>query len=222
MKRDEPENLDLLAAEYVLGTLTGGARRSFERRRARDPFVDRRVRAWEERFVALTLRLVPVAPSPAVWEAILRRTAVVTRTGGWRALAAAAAAVAVLGFGWVLWQELRPAAPQATAVVATESGAALWRLAVAADGEHVEVEAVGDTRYPDARSLELWALPAEASPVSLGLMPASGRVRLALDDRQRAALAKAPNIAVSDEPRGGSPTGAPTGPVLYLAPLART
>jgi anti-sigma-K factor RskA len=58
--------------------------------------------------------------------------------------------------------------------------------------------------------------------VSLGLMPATGRLRLALDDRQRAALAIAANVAVSDEPPGGSPTGAPTGAVLYVAPLART
>jgi anti-sigma-K factor RskA len=181
MKRDEPENLDLLAAEYVLGTLVGGARRSFERRQSSDPFVARRVRAWEDRFALLALR-----------------------------------------FGWVVWQELRPREPQATALVASESGAALWRVAVAADGDHLEVETVGDVRYPDERSRELWALPGDAAPVSLGLMPASGRTRLALDDRQRAALALAANVAVSDEPAGGSPTGAPTGAVLYVAPLTRT
>ncbi|MGH8204486.1 MAG: anti-sigma factor domain-containing protein, partial [Steroidobacteraceae bacterium] len=75
---------------------------------------------------------------------------------------------------------------------------------------------------PDRRARELWALPEGAAPVSLGLMPESGSIRLALDDRQRAALAAATNVAVSDEPAGGSPTGAPTGAVLYVAPLART
>lgn len=221
MKRDEPGNLDLLAAEYVLGTLAGAARRNFARRRERDPFVDRRVRAWEERFAVLTRRLRPVAPSPAVWAAIERRIGNSPRMG-WRALAAAAAAIAVLGLGWILWQELRPGEPQATAVVASEAGAALWRVEFTADGAYVEVAAIGDVRYPDARSRELWALPADGAPVSLGLMPASGHVRLALDDRQRAALAAAANVAVSDEPKGGSPTGAPTGPVLYVAALART
>jgi anti-sigma-K factor RskA len=53
-------------------------------------------------------------------------------------------------------------------------------------------------------------------------MPPRGRLRLPLNDRQRVALGLAPNIAVSDEPAGGSPTGAPTGAVLYVAPLART
>jgi anti-sigma-K factor RskA len=222
MNREQPETLDLLAAEYALGTLTGGARRSFERWRARDPFVARRVRAWEDRFAALALRLAPVAPSPSVWSAIERRTSGTPVAGGWRALAAAIAAVAVLGFGWVIWQELRPREPQATAVLATEAGAPLWRVAYAADGESLEVEAVGRVEYPAARARELWALPPDAAPVSLGLMPAAGEVRLALDDRQRAALALAPNVAVSDEPAGGSPTGAPTGAVLYVAPITRT
>jgi anti-sigma-K factor RskA len=221
MKRDEPENLDLLAAEYVLGTLGGGARRSFERRRARDPFVDRRIRAWEDRFAALTLRLKPVAPSPATWNSIERRTSA-SSGGGWRALAAAVAAIAVLGFGWILWQELRPGEPQATAVVASKAGVTLWRVELAAKGDQLVVETIGDVGYPDARSLELWALPADAAPVSLGLMPATGGVRLALDERQRNALAQAANVAVSDEPKGGSPTGAPTGAVLYVAPLTRT
>lgn len=98
----------------------------------------------------------------------------------------------------------------------------MWRVAVAADGDALEVETTGDVSYPDDRSRELWALPADAAPVSLGLMPASGRVWLALDDRQRAALALAANVAVSDEPAGGSPTGAPIGAVLYVAALTRT
>ncbi len=222
MKRDEPENLDMLAAEYVLGTLAGRARRSFERRLSREPFVVARVRAWEDRFALLALRLAPVAPLPATWESIARRTAGGPGFGRWRALAAAAAAIAVLGFGWVVWQELQPREPQATAVVATEAGAQLWRVAYAADGESIEVEAVGRVEYPAERSRELWALPADAAPVSLGLMPARGEAHLALDDRQRAALALATNVAVSDEPAGGSPTGAPTGAVLYVAPLTRT
>jgi anti-sigma-K factor RskA len=222
MKRDEPENLDLLAAEYALGTLGGRARRSFERRMARDPFVAQRVRAWEDRLAPLALRQAPVEPAAAVWDAIARRTASESRSRGWRASAAAIAAVLLLGIGWLLWQDLRPLEPQASAVVATEVGAPLWRVTLAADSAYLEVEAIGEVRYPDDRARELWALPGDAAPVSLGLLPASGRVRLALDERQRAALALAANVAVSDEPVGGSPTGAPTGAVLYVAPLGRT
>jgi anti-sigma-K factor RskA len=89
-------------------------------------------------------------------------------------------------------------------------------------GDRLAVDALVTVRVPDARSRELWALPEGGAPVSLGLMPASGSIDLALDDRQRAALAAAKNIAVSDEPAGGSPTGAPTGEVLYVAALVRS
>lgn len=221
MKRNDPEILDLLAAEFVLGTLAGAARRRFARWRDADPFVERRVRAWEQRLAGLAFRLEPVAPSPAVWASIERRIGP-AQGGRWRALAAAVAAVAILGLGWFLWQELRVAEPQAQAIIASKAGEALWRIELAADGGHVEVSAIGPVGYPDQRSLELWALPPEAAPVSLGLMPASGQVRLALDERQRAAIGLAANVAVSEEPPGGSPTGAPTGPVLYVAPIART
>ena len=137
-----------------------------------------------------------------------------------RALAAAIALVAVLGFGWVVWQELRP--PQATAEFASASGETLWHVELAARGDRLEVATLGKPAVPDARARELWALPEGGAPVSLGLMPASGEARLALDGRQRAALKAAANIAVSDEPAGGSPTGAPTGDVLYIAAIVRT
>ena len=219
MKRDEPENLDLLAAEYVIGTLRGGARRSFERRQRRDPFVARRVSAWEERFAQLSLHLTPVAPSPEIWAAIERQIG-----GGsqrrWFALAAAAALITIFTFGWIVWQETRP--PQATATLASGHGAELWRVELTARGDELEVTAVGTVSVPGDRARELWALPEGGAPVSLGLMPATGETRLALDDRQRAALAAAINVAVSDEPAGGSPTGAPTGAVLYVAKIART
>jgi len=72
-----------------------------------------------------------------------------------------------------------------------------------------------------ARAYELWALPgAGAAPVSLGLMPKSGRGTLQLNDAQRLALSRSRQIAVSLEPPGGSPTGAPTGPVLFVADVA--
>jgi len=220
MKRNDPDILDLLAAEYVLGTLAGGARRRFARWRDADPFVDRRVRAWEDRLAALAFRLPPVSPSPGVWVSIERRIGFAPR-GRWRAMAAAAGAIAVLALGWLVWQETRVAPPPAQAVIADQAGAALWRVELAADGGLIEVSTIGTVHYPDRRALELWALPPDAAPVSLGLMPASGRVRLALDDRQRAALGLAANLAVSEEPPGGSPTGVPTGPVLYVATIAR-
>jgi len=55
--------------------------------------------------------------------------------------------------------------------------------------------------------------------VSLGLMPKSGRATLQLNDTQRLALSRSRQVAISLEPLGGSPTGAPTGPVLFVTDI---
>ncbi|HXC59362.1 MAG TPA: anti-sigma factor, partial [Steroidobacteraceae bacterium] len=75
---------------------------------------------------------------------------------------------------------------------------------------------------PTARDYELWALqPGGAAPVSLGLMPRTGSANRKLTDAQRTALLAARQLALSDEPSGGSTTGAPTGAVLFVVDLAR-
>ena len=45
--------------------------------------------------------------------------------------------------------------------------------------------------------------------------------RVALPATPDVALANVPALAVSLEPAGGSPTGAPTGPVLYSGKIER-
>jgi anti-sigma-K factor RskA len=70
---------------------------------------------------------------------------------------------------------------------------------------------------PPGKSLELWHVADDQVPRSLGLL----QVDLQTQTIQRAsgpALADG-TIAVSVEPEGGSPTGAPTGPVVYTGRL---
>ncbi|WP_422372390.1 anti-sigma factor domain-containing protein [Hoeflea sp.] len=71
----------------------------------------------------------------------------------------------------------------------------------------------------DARALELWLVPGEGAPVSLGLVPGDGG-QLVLDESIRNRLSAGALLAVSIEPVGGSPTGAPTGPVVLSGALS--
>jgi anti-sigma-K factor RskA len=97
-----------------------------------------------------------------------------------------------------------------------------WRVDVLGDNQELDLHVQNPHELPAGRAHELWALPeGGGAPVSLGLLPHTGDHHRVLNAAQRAALARSKQIAVSLEPEGGSPTGAPTGPVLLVAPLSR-
>lgn len=93
MKSGNRELVDRLAAEYVLGTLRGGARRHFERW-LRSPQVRLMVHEWEDRLSGLEPVPQRVAPPDQVWEGIEQRLELrkFGRPPVWRWLTIAAAA----------------------------------------------------------------------------------------------------------------------------------
>jgi anti-sigma-K factor RskA len=224
MNYDKPQLLDELAAQYVLGTLRGPARARFERLCGTLGAAQAAVRRWEERFLPWNLALAPVTPSDLVWRRILARVAVARPAkprpllAQWRVALAATFAIVAIGIAWMVYHS--EAAPQSVALLAPASGAPLWRVEAYDDGRQLRVEALHNAPPPSGRALELWALPPNgAAPVSLGLMPAVGKVVRALTAPQRVALLAATKVAVSVEPPGGSPTDLPTGAVIYVADL---
>jgi anti-sigma factor ChrR (cupin superfamily) len=70
---DTPDAMDLLAGEYVLGTLAGAERDAFEERLLLDPAARAEVAAWRGRLGALEQTVPEVAPPPHLWEAIRAR-----------------------------------------------------------------------------------------------------------------------------------------------------
>lgn len=224
MKLEHPELLARLADEYVVGTMAGAARRRFDRVCVRNGAAAAAVRAAEDRLLGLSLALEPVAPAPATWHAIVAQTggAVPARPtrNNWLAALAAVVAMTAMGLAWFMWQ--RTEQPQVIAQVTTPQGATLWAVQAYSDGERLEVVASDAVRAEPGRSFELWALPEGGAPVSLGLLPETGKLARDMTAAQRAALQSTAKVAVSLEPRGGSPTGAPTGPVLYVVTLQRT
>jgi anti-sigma-K factor RskA len=111
-------------------------------------------------------------------------------------------------------------APIYVSLMSEPGGKPLWLVKL---GERtLRVTAVGAAKEQPGKSYELWMLQEGGSPVSLGLLPKQGTQAVTLSDAQFAALARSSALAVSLEPEGGSPTGLPTGPVLYSAPLLRS
>jgi anti-sigma-K factor RskA len=139
-------------------------------------------------------------------------------SGGWRFAVAAMLALAVAGLSWIY--VTRTGDPAAIARLAPEGGPPIWNVETYPDRGRVRIVVTGEVPIQAGRSYELWALPEGGAPVSLGLMPTGRAEMRRLSDAQRSAVGLSRQIAVSLEPAGGSPTGAPTGPVLYVAALA--
>jgi anti-sigma-K factor RskA len=223
MKPDNPEVIDRLASEYALGTLRGPARRRFERWRVNTPFVDQRCRFWEERLMHLAKGLTPVQPPRHIWPAIQRRLNLTTRQSALRRIrpfALAASVVLVVGLAALLyWHSLPDNRATAVATISAKSGDHIWELQVFGNADRLVARAAKLPARPPGSDYELWALPKGAAPVSLGILPAAGTSSRTLTLMQKQALALSAQVAVSIEPLGGSPTGQPTGTIVYVAPL---
>jgi anti-sigma-K factor RskA len=240
---------EALAAQYVAGTLRGRARTRFEALLPSHPALQKAVRDWQDRLMPLTGVVPEQAPPPHVWRRIEQRlwpasasstasssTAAFTdaaapsgwwqRLGLWRAISGAALA-AVVGLGVLLGN---PPPAQAPVVVVLDSTGADTPANINAKGSIV-ASFSGDGRAlvtrtltpvgmtPD-RVLELWSVPPEGKPHSLGLITANG-VTVLKRERLPATVLKGGTaaLAVSVEPPGGSPTGVPTGPVVFAGKL---
>lgn len=219
MNYENPPLLDRLAAEYVLGTMPGAARRRFDRLCESSPQAHNARRRWEDDLLDVSRRLAPVQPSAHVWLAIRRRIKASAAAGNpapRRWTLAAAAAIAGIGLFVGILTLQQSATTQPLATLGTDATHPIWQIERPRDHSQLRIRAIQPVQLAANRSYELWALPRGGSPVSLGLLPRSGREVRSLTGAQRAALLAADKVAVSLEPAGGSPTGSPTGPIVIV------
>lgn len=228
-----PGRPDLDAAEYVLGTLDREERRDFLRRVVREPDTAQEVVAWRERLAPLDDLVAEVPPPASLWPRIERTVsdappAANDNRGMWRPLAIAASLVAIVSTGFALRE--RPA-PVATPPARTVTPVALQTSAVAAlspDGKTpglfltydrtrnaLRVVPVGLTADP-RHSFELWLIEGKNAPRSMAVIRPDGETPV---EHLRIDPSAGLTFAVSIEPLGGSPTGLPTGPVVYSGKL---
>ncbi|HSZ94339.1 MAG TPA: anti-sigma factor [Acetobacteraceae bacterium] len=208
---DEPDR-DLLAAEYVLGSLEGDERREAERLLADNPAFARSVATWQRRLTPLAAHVAPEVPPADLWgriETAITPTSAVPlrrRVRFWQGATAGALAIAASLAAFLVLH--RPEPPR-VAVLSPIAGGAPVLIATAERNGELLVRPTAAITVPSDKDLELWALPlGETRPHTLGVLPSSGR-------QLAAQLSSNTQLLVSLEPKGGSPTGQPTGPVLY-------
>jgi anti-sigma-K factor RskA len=216
---------ELRAAEYVLGTLDARERAELEREVAVDPEAASRVQAWERRLAPLLGAVPSVPPPPRVRAALLQSlpnslpdapgqlAALRQQVRRWR-IAAAGAGLLAAGLALFLVVGVRQSQDGGRYLAVVQGGGALPALIVRVDTRNgtAQVKPVG-AEAPAGRNLELWYVGAEG-PKPLGLVgAASSQVKLPTGASSDGV------IAVSVEPPGGSPSGQPTGPVIYTGKL---
>jgi len=69
------------------------------------------------------------------------------------------------------------------------------------------------------QTTELWLIPEDGTPRSLGVIRSAGASRILIPAELRPLFNAGAVLAVSLEPSGGSPSGAPTGPVIALGSI---
>ena len=229
MKRWPADLKHALAADFVLGTMRGRARRRFEAMAAADGELAAIRAQWEAFLTPLADRVAPVSPPSRVWKAIEARIAgprAPQPSGPWSSLAFwrwigagfAAASIALLAFTLGSRAPATPE-PMLVAVLATPEQDPRIVVEQPRDGMlrlRMVKPWVGMTR----NDLELWVIPKDGKPRSLGVVPwdRDGEVRMA---NLGAMLQDGMAFAISSEPLGGSPTGQPTGKVLCSGAIAR-
>lgn len=216
----DSDDLDDLAAEYVLGTLSGADRAAFEALLLRDPAVVRAVAAWASRLQPLADAITPAIPPGSLWLRIQREVGLPTRpklhVRAWIGVAVAAAIVAIV----FLFPNLifKPDVNSIAQLASPQGGATAFVVSVLDDQKKLLIRAAQISEVPN-QSYELWVVPAGVAPVSLGVIAATGETERDVAETQRPLLTQGATLAVSLEPTGGSPSGVPT-TVMFVGALA--
>lgn len=237
------EEADLAAAEHVLGLADARARALAAERLRGDAAFARDVAAWEDAFAPLLDEVAPAQPSAELWRRIAAATAPEAapprlapapvrrrprdRAGPWRAATAASLAAAGAMLAMLLWRPApapvppppAPPPPLLEATLAAPDGRALYVATLDRARRLASVAPVGAP--PGAGHVpELWIIPAGGRPRAIGVIDARHARAVPLPPAAATDAAGASVLAVSLEPPGGSPTGAPTGPVVAVGALS--
>ncbi|MEO6224439.1 MAG: anti-sigma factor [Sphingomicrobium sp.] len=225
---------DQLAAELALGVLNGAELREARSLARTEPAFRQALARWSGRLAPMLDDVPPVDPPHGLWRSIAGRLGdeapasnvivLKQRVNLWRTATAAATAMAA-ALALVLVTRVPPQPPVASpspapmvAMLGDSSGAKLvanW----SPEARTLVIAASADMPADRGHAHELWVIPADGKPRSLGTMPSGKHMMMRVPEPLSAAFRNGATLAVSLEPAGGSPTGSPTGPVLVSGAL---
>ena len=230
------EDIDALAGEYVLGTLSANARAAVEARMRDEPALRDAVQAWEARLLPLASLAPPADPSPALWSRIERTLGSVAaaaaaapkagqpaRASGfaswwnnlqlWRGLAAGGFAAAALMVA-VLVTRPAPTPQYMVVLVAPQDKSPGWVIQTTSSRQ-LSLVPLGTIEVPPQKTLQFWTKADQwRGPVSLGLVKQGQTLRIPID--KLPPLEPNQLFELTLEPENGSPIDRPTGPIQFI------
>ncbi len=220
---------DVIAGEFVLGLMSPDEERILELQLQHDMTMRAAVREARDRFLELDLTAEAAAPRASLWEAIASgldapeaKSTIVAfphkkrqNAGFWQGFGAAslaASVVAAIATG-AFWS--RKHAPTPSVIVVLLDGQSKPGAIIEAfSDDSVRVVPLENVAVPNGRVIQLWTLPdAKTGPVSLGLLPGVHETKLVGPSLPKPKPDQLYEFTL--EPEGGSPTGRPTGPILF-------
>lgn len=233
-----PEEIEELAGEYVLGTLSAEQRREVERRLLDDSKLQQAIWAWERRLQPYTAMVEPVAPSNRLWPRILRtlddqETAQsspagdrATHPGGllsrlwhdlplWRGLSFACILIAIGLAAMLAFSPAQKPSSRYLVVLMTPQHTQAGWIVQASSPRQISLTPVGTFEVPPGKALEFWTKADDWSgPVSLGLVEPGETKQLSLDDLPPLEDNQLFELTLEDDT--GSPLDRPTGPIQFI------
>jgi anti-sigma-K factor RskA len=222
-EQDSEEGGDAtLVAEFALGLLDAEAHERMAGRLAAEPTLRRELALWRLRLSSLDAGFAETPAPAGVLERVEARifpAPAAAPTGFWnslrfwRGLAAACFALAVVALGLDLAP--RPPLTGQELVAALEAEGSNVKFVAGYDQSTgtVRLAALSGDAVPD-KDFELWAIKGSNAPVSMGVIPVNAKSDIRLSAALRQGFGQGTVLAVTLEQKGGSPTGAPQGPVV--------
>ncbi|ODN71783.1 anti-sigma factor [Methylobrevis pamukkalensis] len=226
---------DAAAADYLFGQMSEAEASAFERRMAGDAALAGLVERWRHVLAELDMTASPLPAGAALWERIDLGLAAPSASREARKATAGPGPLQRLWDSLPVWRGVGLAGAAACLALVVATGALLQQppgevrlvAVLVADGDTtpgavVEIDASGRGRLlplaeipvPEGRALEIWTLPdPQTGPVSVGLIDRARQVGLDIGTLPPAVEGQLFEITI--EPATGSPTGRPTGPIVY-------
>jgi len=226
MHNKDEEKLILLSGRYVLGTLHGKARNKFEQLSYDNIKIQEYIQQWEHYFYKFDENITPVLPPKHVWSSIITKInpeklkiSFWDNILLWRSLATSFVIISL----FLMFMVLKPfyqAEETLISIIQDSEHKPIWLINVSLNQKSIIIKTLNKPQTITAKQdFELWLLPTEqvkANPISIGLLPKQGNIKLRLTEKL-AHLSNKNQIAVSLEPLGGSPNELPSGEILYIA-----